>query len=97
LPSSSFRQGVKWKIFGKFTFTALMGAGALGMMGANASARTVCNQDGDCWRATSDCAYQPSFGLSVHPDGWKWNEGEKHAWREHDGRGYWKGGSTKEF
>jgi hypothetical protein len=61
------------------------------------SARTVCNEDGDCWHATTDYDYQPSFGLSIHPNDWKWKEGEKHAWREHEGKGYWKGGSWKEF
>jgi hypothetical protein len=87
----------RMKTFGKITFAALMGAGALAMMGASASARTVCNEDGDCWHATTDYDYQPSFGLSIHPNDWKWKEGEKHAWREHEGKGYWKGGSWKEF
>jgi hypothetical protein len=59
--------------------------------------RIVCNEDGDCWHAKTDYEYQPAFGLSVHPNDWKWKEGEKHAWREHEGKGYWHGGSWKEF
>jgi hypothetical protein len=42
-------------------------------------------------------AHASSFGLTIHPDGWKWKEGERHTWREHEGRGYWKGGEWKEF
>ena len=87
----------KMKMFSKIAFAALIGAGALAITSAGASARTVCNEEGDCWHATTDYDYQPAFGLTVHPNDWKWKEGEKHAWREHDGKGYWKGGSWKEF
>ena len=83
--------------FIKMGFAALIGASALAMMATTASARIVCNEDGDCWHAKTDYQYQPTFGLNIHPDDWKWKEGEKHAWREHDGRGYWRGGSWKEF
>ena len=85
------------KIIGKVTFTVLLSASALTMVATNASARIVCNEDGDCWHAKTDYEYQPAFGLSVHPNDWKWKEGEKHAWREHEGKGYWHGGSWKEF
>ena len=85
------------KIIGKVTFAVLLGASALTMAATSASARIVCNGDGDCWHAKADYEYQPAFGLSVHPDDWKWKEGEKHAWREHEGKGYWHGGSWKEF
>jgi hypothetical protein len=76
---------------------ALVGAGTLALTSHAASARIVCNTDGDCWHVQADYDYQPSFGLSIHPDDWKWKEGERHAWREHDGRGYWKGGEWKAF
>ena len=46
-------------------------------------------------RATIE--YRPEFGLTIHPDNWKWKEGEHHAWREHEGRGYWHGGEWKAF
>jgi hypothetical protein len=39
---------------------------------------------------TTDYGYQPAFGLTVRPNDWKWKDGEKHAWREHDGKGYWR-------
>ena len=85
------------KTFSTLTIAALMGAGSLALISTNASASVVCNQDGDCWHTQADYAYQPEFGVTVHPNAWKWTEGEKHAWREHEGRGYWRGGSWKLF
>ena len=84
-------------MLGKITFAALLGASALAMTATGASARIICNADGDCWHAKSNYDYKPEFGLVVHPDNWKWKEGEHHAWREHEGRGYWSGGSWKDF
>jgi hypothetical protein len=85
------------KPFGTIALAALIGASALAMASTSASARIVCNPEGDCWHVHGDYEYKPAFGLIVHPDDWKWKEGEKHAWREHEGRGYWKGGEWKEF
>jgi hypothetical protein len=81
----------------KLAMVALMGASALAFSASSASARIVCNEDGDCWHVHADYDYQPSFGLSIHPDDWKWKDGEKHAWREHEGRGYWRGKDWKDF
>ena len=78
-------------------FAALMGLSAATFISTNASAAIVCNGEGDCWHTHTEFQYRPEFGLTVHPDGWKWKEGEKHAWREHEGKGYWKGGSWREF
>ena len=75
---------------------AVIGLGALGAASA-ASAHVVCNAEGDCWHVATDYQYAPEFGVVIHPDDWKWKEGEKHAWREHEGKGYWHGGSWKEF
>jgi hypothetical protein len=33
----------------------------------------------------------------IHPDDWRWREGEHHVWREHPGRGYWRGGAWAPF
>lgn len=85
------------KTFGKMTFAALMGASALTLTVTGASARIVCNEEGDCWHVKGDYQFKPEFKLTVHPDNWKWKEGEHHAWREHEGHGYWQGGSWKEF
>jgi hypothetical protein len=85
------------KNFSSLMIAALVGASALAMAATTASARIVCNADGDCWHAQTEYTYGPDLRLSVHPDNWKWKEGEHHAWREHDGKGYWKGKDWKEF
>lgn len=85
------------KTLSKMTFAALMSAGGLALLSSGASARIVCNEDGDCWHVHANYNYEPSFGLTIHPDNWKWKEGEHHAWREHEGRGYWKGGAWTQF
>jgi hypothetical protein len=69
----------------------------IGMSSLSASARIVCNEDGDCWHAPDAYAYPPSVHLDVHPDGWSWKEGERRAWKEHEGRGYWRGGQWQVF
>jgi hypothetical protein len=84
-------------ILGKLSFAALLGASALAISTPSASAHIVCNADGDCWHTKGDVEYRPEFGLNIHPDNWKWKEGEHHAWREHEGRGYWHGGEWKTF
>ena len=81
----------------KSVLLALAGAGVLGLTTINASARIVCNSDGDCWHVQTDYAYPPTLGLTIHPDDWKWKVGERHAWREHEGRGYWKGDRWENF
>jgi hypothetical protein len=85
------------RILGKFTFAALMGASALALTSAGASARVVCNDEGDCWHVATEYQYAPDFGVVIHPDDWKWKEGEKHQWREHEGRGYWRKGTWMPF
>ena len=59
----------------------------IGMSSLNASARIVCNGDGNCWHAPDAYVYPPSVHLDIHPDGWSWKEGEHRAWKEHEGRG----------
>ena len=72
----------------------LLSVGALGLSFSAASARIVCNDEGDCWHTHAEYQYPPAVHLEVHPDDWKWKESEHHAWREHEGegRGYWHSG-----
>ena len=81
----------------KFVFVSLGTLAVLGFSGLSASARIVCNTDGDCWHVHEDYTYAPAFGLTIHPDDWRWKEGERYSWREHPGRGYWKGGQWEQF
>ena len=57
-----------------------------------ASASIVCNGEGQCWHAHRNYAYAPTYGVVVHPDGWKWGVREHYVWHEHRGRGYWRNG-----
>ncbi len=72
--------------------TAVMGAACALILGASAaSAEIVCNNEGGCWHVKDHGWIKPEHGLIVHPDSWKWAEHEHYRWREHEGRGYWRG------
>jgi hypothetical protein len=75
----------------------LGGACALAMTATAASAEIVCNRDGDCWHIKTRHHYKPEFHLEIHPDSWKWHDGKRYHWREHDGRGYWRNGVWIQF
>ncbi len=88
-------------ISAKKTFTTaalalLMGGAALVAASAPASARVVCNRDGDCWH-TESAPRVPGIRFDVHPDDWyfhqKWDADKDHHYRDyHEGRGYYRGG-----
>jgi hypothetical protein len=78
-------------------FAALMGVSAVALISTSASAEIVCNDEGDCWHVHTEYHYRPEFGLVIHPDDWKWKEGDRYHWREHEGRGYWKGDTWTDF
>ena len=72
----------------------LMGAGALVAASAPASARVVCNRDGDCWH-TENAPRVPGIRFESHPDDWyfhqRWDD-RRHYRDYHEGRGYYRGG-----
>jgi hypothetical protein len=80
------------KLFLKSAMAAILGAAALGATASTASAEIVCNGAGDCWHVRDHYTYEPSFGVTVHPDNWKWTDRDHYRWREHEGRGYWRNG-----
>src|SRR5262245_16447731 len=47
-----------------------------------------------CWHAKQAYDYPPDVRLHVYGDDWKWADAdvERYRWREHEGRGYWRGG-----
>ncbi|THD81943.1 MAG: hypothetical protein E7812_03815 [Phenylobacterium sp.] len=70
-------------------------AGAMTMAAGAASARIVCNAQGDCWHTDSRVSYGQR--LEAHPDDWyfhqKWDQNAKRHWRDyHEGRGYYANG-----
>ena len=75
-------------------FAALLGAGAIVATAAPASAYVACNRRGDCWHVRERHHYRPAWGITIHPDNWRWQHARRHhyRWREHAGRGYWRSG-----
>jgi hypothetical protein len=74
---------------------ALIAAGALVLVAGSASARVVCNAQGDCWHTDDRATYGQH--LQAHPDDWyfhqKWDQDQKRHWREHqEGHGYYANG-----
>ena len=84
------------KILSTAALAVLMGTGALIATAGTASARLVCNGEGDCWHTDAPPPRVPGVRLEVHPDDWyfhqKWDGGDRHYRDHHEGRGYYKGG-----
>ena len=74
----------------KILFGAAMGAGALALSAAGASAAIVCSGN-TCWHTQETYEYPAEARIVVHPDNWRWGASERFSWREHEGRGYWRG------
>lgn len=72
--------------------TAAFAGAALLAISAPASAAIVCSGD-VCWHAHETYTYPPEAKVIVHEDGWKWGPTEHFTFREHEGRGYWRGDS----
>jgi hypothetical protein len=71
----------------------LVGAAMAGIFLAsapNASAAVACVGP-VCWHSPERYEYPPDANVTVHPDDWRWGKDEHYSWREHEGRGYWKG------
>ena len=84
-------ENIMKKILLSTAVAAVMGAGALALSTAPASAYVACNRAGDCWHVNERYNYRPGFGVVIHDDNWRWR-GRHYRWREHEGRGYWRNG-----
>lgn len=80
----------------KTTLSLMMGAGVLAFSAVSAPAAIICN-DNVCWHAQERYSYPPDAGVVVHRDNWRWGPREHFRWREHEGRGYWRGDRWREF
>ena len=69
---------------------ALVGASALALSAASASASVACVGN-VCWHTHERYEYPAHTRVVVHDDNWKWGRHEHYRWREHEGRGYWNG------
>jgi hypothetical protein len=74
----------------KVVLAAVVGAGALALSALNASAAIVCTGSG-CWHTHEAYDYPPDARVTVHED--TWSAGPSVTFREHEGRGYWRGDS----
>ena len=79
---------------GKTILGAALGAGLLAVTSAGASAAIVC-QGNVCWDAHERYAYPSGAGVVVHEDNWR--AGPSITFREHEGRGYWRGDRWTEW
>jgi hypothetical protein len=73
----------------KIALGVTLGVGALAMSSASVSA-VVC-RDNVCWHTTDRYEYPAESRVIIHPDNWRWRDHEHYVWREHEGRGYWRG------
>ena len=76
---------------GKSLLGTAMGVGLLALSSVGASAAIVC-QGNVCWHTHEAYDFPHEAGVVVHEDNWHWGPHEKFAFREHEGRGYWRGG-----
>jgi len=74
--------------------SALIGAGILALSALSASAWIACSGN-VCWHTQEIYSYPSSAGIIVHQD--NWNGGPGVTYREHTGRGYWKGDTWTDF
>jgi hypothetical protein len=70
---------------------AILIGGALALTATTASAYVACNNEGECWH-TNNRTYDPSLGVVIHPNNWRWGHDDHYRWREHRGHGYWRSG-----
>jgi hypothetical protein len=81
----------------KTAIGALLGIGLLVAGTGAASARIVCNDEGDCWHTDHRYHYNDDYRVHYYDDDWyfhhDWDDDHDRHWRRyHDGRGYWHNG-----
>ena len=75
----------------KILSAAAIGTGLVMASGLSASAAIVC-QGRVCWHTHEAYDFPRHAGVVVHDDNWRWGPRERFTFREHEGRGYWRGG-----
>ena len=84
------------KFVGKTLASAALGAGLLAASAVSASAAIVCSGN-VCWHTHERLVYPPEARVIIHDDDWRWQPHERYTFREHEGRGYWRGGDWVEW
>jgi len=78
------------KLLSKAFAGAAVGAGMLAASTVGASAAIACSEN-VCWHTHERYAYPPEARIVIHNDDWRWGPRERFVFREHEGRGYWRG------
>jgi hypothetical protein len=55
-------------------------------MSESASARVVCNREGDCWRTHADVRYPREYGVRVYSDRYADQAYREHRWHDNNRR-----------
>lgn len=81
-----------------YAATIAVFAGTAGLIATvqPASARIVCNADGDCWHTDKVYRYHREWRVESHPDSWyfhqDWTAKDRRYHEHHDERGYYRNG-----
>ncbi|HLH10937.1 MAG TPA: hypothetical protein VKV77_03535 [Methylovirgula sp.] len=78
------------KSLGKFALVTALGVSALAFTAVRASADIACTGD-VCWHTHTVYDYPPEAHVVIHDDSWHWGPEAHYVFREHEGRGYWRG------
>jgi hypothetical protein len=80
----------------KVLLSAVAVGALLGVSSVTASADIACVGP-VCWHTTERYEYPPDARVTVHPNDWKAGPNEHYTYREHSGRGYWRGDRWQEW
>jgi hypothetical protein len=83
-------------VLSKTLIGTAMGAGLLALSTISASAAIVCSGN-VCWHTQERYTYPPDARVVIHEDDWRWGPSDRYTFREHEGRGYWRGDSWVEW
>jgi hypothetical protein len=75
----------------KILSAAAIAGGLVAASTYGASAAIVC-QGHTCWHTHEAYDFPHEAGIVVHEDNWRAGPHERYSFREHEGRGYWRGG-----
>jgi hypothetical protein len=88
--------GEQMTTLSKAMIGAALGASVLAFSGAGASADVVC-RDRVCWHTHEGYDFPHDSHVVVHSDDWRWGPKEHFVFKEHEGRGYWRGNHWVEW
>jgi len=76
--------------------SATIGGALLAGSAVSASAAVACSGN-VCWHTHETYTYPPESKVIIHEDNWRGGPNGRYTFREHDGRGYWRGDRWTEW